>query len=470
MTEGRSGEENREAMRRDLQRALVQSDVESPEAAARRAQESRELAELADAPRLKRWRHYFGLVGPGFLQSAMTLGGGTAASSLFMGAAFGYRLLWVAPVSMLLGIVVLAAVSWQTLSTGERPFASMARHAGTPLAWAWAIGALLASIVWHFPQYALASAVLVDIGDLAGQPDIPPFGAALLVLLWALVTSIFYGRSPAGVRAYERILKYMVWGIVLAFGWVVVRTGIHDWKALFEGFFIPGIPERRGEIDPRVLVTAGLSASVGVNMLFLYPYSLLARGWGREHRGLAGFDLVVGTFLPYVLAASLMIIATANTLHPWDATALAPVDAARGLADEVGPTTGRLIFNLGVLGMAMSSISLHMICAGFVAVELFGVEVGSWRYRLATLLPTPGVLGPLLWKKLLWLPVPTTIICGLFLPLAYLGFIKLQTTRAYLGSDMPRGRKGVLWVGGMVLATLVLVAFLADYLKRKLIG
>lgn len=453
---------------RALRRALVQSESDGD--AARLAEERRALEEVAAGPRGRRWRHYLGLVGPGFLQSAMTLGGGTAASSLFMGAAFGYRLLWVAPVAMLLGMVVLMAVSHQTLSTGARPFAAMRRYAGPSFAWAWALGALIASVVWHFPQYALASAVLVDMGELAGLEGVPPFAAALLVLVWAIVTSVFYGRSPAGVRRYERLLKYMVWGIVFAFGWVVLRTGIRDWGALLEGFFIPGIPEARGDIDPWVLVTAGLSAAVGVNMLFLYPYSLLARGWGREHRGLARFDLVLGTFVPYVLAASLMIIATANTLYPWEETRLAPIDAARGLAEHVGPVSGRMIFNLGVLAMAMSSISLHMICAGFVAVELFGVEVGSWRYRLATLLPTPGVLGPLLWKKLFWLPVPTTIICGLFLPLAYLGFLKLQRSEAYLGKDAPRGRRRTAWTVGLLVATLVLVVFLVDFLRRKVLA
>ena len=45
-------------------------------------------------------QRYLKLLGPGYLQSAMTLGGGTASASLFAGAVFGYQLLWVAPVAM----------------------------------------------------------------------------------------------------------------------------------------------------------------------------------------------------------------------------------------------------------------------------------------------------------------------------------------------------------------------------------
>ena len=101
------------------------------------------LARVSGEPLGTRLRAYFRLLGPGYLQSAMTLGGGTASSALFAGAIFGYELLWVAPFSMLLGLCMLAAVSWQTLSTGMRPWPAMREYAGAPFAWAWAIGALL---------------------------------------------------------------------------------------------------------------------------------------------------------------------------------------------------------------------------------------------------------------------------------------------------------------------------------------
>ena len=41
--------------------------------------------------------------GPGWLQGAMTLGGGSAITSLSIGAMFGYEYLWVQPVAMLIG-------------------------------------------------------------------------------------------------------------------------------------------------------------------------------------------------------------------------------------------------------------------------------------------------------------------------------------------------------------------------------
>jgi len=420
------------------------------------------------------WQRAWGFLrrgGPGYLQSALTLGGGTAATMLFAGAAFGYGLLWVAPVSMLLGIVIMAAVAHQTLSTGMRPFEAMRRYAGPVFAWGFAGGAVLSSIIWHFAQYSLGAAVIHDMGAAAGQ-EIPQWMGGVLILAVAVAWAFAYGRSQTALRWFESSLKVLVWGIVGCFGLVVLKTGIADPAALLKGFIPFQFPEAANGVQASTVVVGGLAAAVGANMLFLYPYTLLARGWGRHHRRLARFDLIAGMFLPYMLATALMVIATANTFYYGDfeftGTNLSPVQAAQALSGVVGEGLGRWIFNLGILGMAVSSIILQMVCCGFVATEVLGWRFGSARYRLACLLPAPGVLGAVLWKDIaLWVAVPTTLLCGFMLPLAYLGFIKLQRSAAYQGSDLLRGPRATAWVGGMVLATLTLTVFLVWYAMTK---
>jgi len=438
------------------------------------ASERMALAALEGKSLGERVRGYWKLIGPGYMQSAMTLGGGTATSALFAGALFGYDLLWVAPVAMLLGVLMLSVIAHQTLSTGMRPFAAMCRYAGKPIAWGWALGALLASIIWHFPQYSLASACLVDMGEVVGVEGLSPSLMGFVVLAWALGLSYLYGGSPRLVRAYEQVLKFTVWGIILAFGAVVLKTGVEDFGALAAGFVPGSFGEESNGMAAFTLILAGLSAAVGINMVFLYPYSLLARGWGREHRGLARFDLWSGMFIPYILAASLITIAAANTLHidpSYDGTKLAPVDFSHSLAQVVGPTLGRVVFNIGVLAMALSTITLHMLCTGFVCTEIFGLEVGGKGYRLATLLPVPGVLGSVYWSDIaVYLAVPTSIFCGLFLPLAYFGFIRLQMRRDYLGDDRPSGTSGRLLLAGMIVTTLFLTGMLAKGVYEKVPG
>ncbi|MCA8972774.1 MAG: divalent metal cation transporter, partial [Planctomycetes bacterium] len=429
------------------------------------------LEELEARPRVARFFGYLRLGGPGYLQSAMTLGGGTAASALFAGAVFGYRLLWLAPVAMALGVVMLAAVSWQTLSTRERPYVAMQNHASKGLAFAWALGALFASIIWHFPQYSLASASLADLVDFAGgKPDetTEAWPLAFPLLVVSILASLAYAHSRRALRFYETFLRFTVWGIVICFASVVILEIEHvDVSAMARGFVsfeIPGthVASDGSEIHGWEIVLSGLSAAVGVNMVFLYPYTLLARGWGKAHRRLAIHDLLFGMLVPYVLATSLMIIATATTLHVSSfevGKSLSPLAAAKALEGIAGQGFARVALDVGFIGMALSSITLHMVCAGFACCELFGWRLGGKRHLIATLLPTPGVLGPLLWKDMsVYLAVPANVICMLFLPAAYIGFTVLQTRKDYLGSDRPGGFGGRLWWIAMAATSVGLLA------------
>ncbi|UCH35532.1 MAG: divalent metal cation transporter [Armatimonadota bacterium] len=461
-----------EEQRTDLKRGLPMVRALDPEAAER---DKAELERMARLPTLSRWAGYWRRIGPGWLQSALTLGGGSAGSSLFAGALFGYQLLWVQPVAMLLGIIMMSAIAYQTLSTRARPFDAMKAYVHPTIAWAWALGSLAATLIWHFPQYALAGAVVQDMADLAGAA-IPTWPVGLVILVLATAITWSYGRGIKGIRLYERLLRYMVWLIVISFALVVIRTGVRDWGELLRGYFTFHIPR-----DPRgVSVMMGaFGAAVGINMTFLFPYTLLARGWGRNYRGLARFDLMTGMLLPFVLATSLMIIATANTLPgtvdiPATGISLPAKSAAQALAPLAGPFFARVIFNLGVLGMVLSTITLHMLASAFIICEMLNWEPVGWRYRLASLVIAPGMLGTVLWKNLLWVAVPTSAICGVLLPIAYIAFLVLHNRRAYMGDAKPVGTRAWLWNLGMIAAVVAsassagyfIYTAVPDYLSR----
>ncbi|MCA9300437.1 MAG: divalent metal cation transporter, partial [Phycisphaerales bacterium] len=421
-------------------------------------------------------------MGPGYMQSAMTLGGGTAFASIFAGAAFGYQLLWVPLVGMGLGIIVLAAVAHQTLSTDEDPYQAMKRHAGAFFAISWGVAAILSSIIWQFAQYALASSMLVLLLDNAGISGVPRWVAGLVALAWCVVIGLMYDRSARLVRVYENVLKGMVWVIILCFAFVVFRTGVPEPGRLVQGF-VPSIPEAWSKetsspISATTVIVAGLAAAVGVNMLFVYPYSLRRREWGREHRRFAQFDLVFGMLVPYVIAATLITVSAASVLHFQDPTLfegqkISPDRVALILADadRLGPVAGVWIFGLGVLAMALSSITMQMLCSGFACETMFGWKRGTPLHAVGTLLPAIGVLGAVFWNDItLYVALPTTIICGGLMPIAYIGFIILQRSRSYLGKDRPEGAGGAIWILGMVVATIVLVTFLVLEFVNKVPG
>ena len=209
-------------------------------------------------------------------------------------------------------------------------------------------------------------------------------------------------------------------------------------------------------------------------MLFVYPYTLRKNGWGRAHRRLARYDLIFGMFIPFTIAVSLMVIASASVFHfgegGFAGSKIHPAKAAEIFAspDRLGPVVGLWIFGLGILAMALSSITMQMLASGFAGVKLFGVRENSAGHRFFILLPAIGVFGAVVWSDIApWVAVPTNVICGLFLPASYLGFALLQRNRSYLGADTPGNPLATWWIGGMLLGTIVLTVFLATVVVEQ---
>jgi Mn2+/Fe2+ NRAMP family transporter len=441
------------------------------------AKEQAELRDLQTKGVFAKFKWYFSKSGPGWMQSAMTLGGGSAMASLFAGAFLQYKILWVQPLAMILGIIMLSALAHQTLSRKMRPFYAMKEFLHPSIAWAWAISALVATVIWHFPQYALAAGMSDDIiKALTGitiesetKQTILLLALGFLFLGIGTFISWNYGSGRKGIKLFENIIKSVIWFIILCFAAVVIHSGFSEkgieWGKVFSGFspydFSAG--EWNFPSDPKgiQIVMAGFSAAVGINMTFLFGYSYLAKGWGKEHRGLAKFDLITGMLIPYTLATSLMVIAAGCTIYGTGGhEGLTPIKAAAMLEGAGIPhVLSRLIFGLGIIGMAMNAITLHMLVSGFAACEIFGVEPGGWKYKLACLTPAPGLLGVIIWKYIgAWIAIPTSAICLVMLPIAYIGFFLLNNSEKYMGEDKPRGAKAVVWNSAMLFAILVTVA------------
>jgi hypothetical protein len=345
------------------------------------------------------------------------------------------------------------------LTTGERPYRAFGREFSYVLAFLWALGTIVASVIWHFPQYGLAAAAARDLAYVAGASEdsnvvyyVVSFGIGIAILAINIFTTWNYGSHARGIKLYEWFLRSVIGLVIISFGIVVIGTGI-NWPELFKGFFAFRIPEAEGTIT---IILGAIGAAVGINMTFLYPYSLLAKGWGKKHKTLARWDLGMSMFLPFVLVTSLVIIAMGNTIYDPSAgvrTGMKPVEAAQSLTSVMGTGLGRVIFDLGFIGMTCGAISTHMVVCGFTVCEMFGLKYTVKRYRMSTLVPAIGILGVVTTTPM-WLPVAASAICLTMLPVAYLMFFVLNSNRGYIGGAVGRGVKREVF-------TLILLAALA---------
>jgi hypothetical protein len=207
-------------------------------------------------------------------------------------------------------------------------------------------------------------------------------------------------------------------------------------------------------------------------------------------------------FIPFVLATSCVIIASANQFHgelpdgfkieegrvvpaadakdafesalnkrpaaeSGDATleeqklaaAMLKRDAgalSRSLEQLFGDGTlfANIIFGFGVAAMALSTISLLMLISGFCICEILDVPPTGWTHRIGCLAAASGVLWPILWtgKARFWLAVVTSNFGMVLLPIAYITFLFLMNQKSLLKGDMPAGGRRLLYNLLMIVA------------------
>jgi hypothetical protein len=488
---------------------------------------------------------YTKLSGPGWLQSAITLGGGSLASSLFLGVLAGYSLLWLQPIAIVLGIIMLSAISHVTLSTGQSPFVSINNEINPVLGWGWAIATIMANIVWCLPQFTLGTAAVTQ--NLI--PALNNTGGKVFVVLTLLVIAGIviwaYDRGNKGVKVFDLILKIMVGLVVISFFGVVVKMGTAGnlaWGEIAQGF-IPNLSllnqpdevymsflNKTGDFRAfwedkivnmqRDVMIAAAATAVGINMTFFMPFVLLNRKWGREHRGLAKFDLWTALLIPYVVATSCVVIAAGSQfngkpesayqdyenriLHPNlvkgynqfiterlelefgkdQFSNLAPVQKkeqflvvpesdkqlaamlvkrdAFNLAASLeslmeNKTFSHYIFGIGVVGMALSTIIILMTINGHAICEVLGKPHKGPVFLAGAYVAGIGVLGPFVWSDAaFWLAVPTSILGFTLIPVAYLSFFLLINSKKVLGRERPKGLGRIIWNIGLLLSLSIM--------------
>ena len=313
---------------------------------------------------------YLRLSGPGWLQSAITLGGGSLGSALYLGMIGGTDLLWVQLVAIIAGVVMLSAISYVTLSTGKRPFPAINQYINPVLGVGWITATILANMIFILPQFSLCyDAIDKNLGGeqfLAENGYAQPMVSALLLIL--ALTIVFMNFKPGWAsKTFDLILKAMVGFVVLCFVFAVYKLAqTLDWATIFSGYLpnpfqwtsaAGSLPDHLADLPDDLktywsdkivsrqqgVLISSAAAAVGINMTFLLPYSMIARGWDRTFRGLARWDLVTGMAIPFVLVTSCIVITSAHAFHAKADLAILSANAdAVATSDFFGKVSGTI--------------------------------------------------------------------------------------------------------------------------------
>lgn len=478
---------------------------------------------------LSKTLHYARLSGPGWIQAAVTLGGGTLVGALYLGVIGGYEFLWLQPLAMFCGVIMLMAISHVTLSQEkleDRPFELAKRHITPTLAWGWLIATVIADVVFCTAQFALGADAIQ--GNLGGS-SLNPYLISSILFLAVMLLIWQFSKEGKASTIIDNFIKSLVAIIVLAFMGVVVvlmfKEAI-DWRALgaglipdFSALFKPTdsyqpFIEKAGDYslfwekyiadNQRNIIIGAFGTAVGINMTFLLPYSLMKKKWGKAQRELARFDIVLGLLVPFILAASCLIISTASQFHAKkngvvnetayfevldqrlaaehegfaekaaaeklrlrsnapqadkDLSTMLAKRNANDLAEALRPFLGnssQLIFGIGVLAMALSTMLVHTMINGYAISEAFGQPGQQKLFLIGAAIPAiSGLLSPMIWTGTVKaaIVVPASVIATTLLPISYLIFLLLMNSKKALGDDLPKQRTLINTL--LIFATLI---------------
>lgn len=460
----------------------------------------------------KRSFKYALLSGPGWIQAAVTLGGGTLVSALYLGVIGGFEFLWLQPLAMLCGVLMLGALSYITLSVKERPFVLAKKRVSPALAWGWLLATVVANVVFCASQFALGTDAVQNNLGLEINPFII---TSILFIVSSTLIWLFSGKGKSA-QIIDQIIKALVAIIVLAFivvvilliakgevAWNQIGKGLlPDFGALFHPTdsyqtFIDATADYKSfwssyiTKSQRNIIIGAFGTAVGINMTFLLPYTILKRKWGKQDRELARFDLVLGLLIPFILGASALIIASASQFHANENAsvntqayhevldtrlafehqgyasyaperkvelrmAISPADKkmavmlskrnAKDLAVALEPFLGRwsqLIFGIGILAMALSTMLVHMMMNGYAISEALNSFGNRKVFFLGALIPAfMGLLSPIIWSGSIKsaLVIPASVIATTLLPIAYLIIMLLLNSKSALKSELPKKR------------------------------
>ncbi|TVP76300.1 MAG: hypothetical protein EA353_12280 [Puniceicoccaceae bacterium] len=465
---------------------------------------------------LGRLAGYSKLTGPGWLQSAVTLGGGSLAGALYLGVIAGYSLMWLQPLAMLCGVAMLMALAHVSLSSQNTPFDSVKNSISPLLAWGWLGATLIANIVFCTAQSSLGVAT---VQQNLGFKGVNPYIITMILSVIAFASASLYAMGSNAVAKVELILKLLVAMVMISFAAaasMLLFSGKVDFLSILAGL----IPNPKSLFQPaetlqpliaatgnaaefwdayitdiqRDRIIAAFGTAVGINMTFLLPYTLIKRGWIKVHRELSRFDLVLALFVPFSIATALLVISSASAFHAQDLDVLdadgrpfptmeagyyrtletrlnamgdapaepvairAAADAlpeaerrlaaalsnrdAKQLATTLSPLMGErganLVFGIGILAMALSTMMVHMLMNGFAISQAVGRPGATKPFIIGASMPALlAIFAPLAWTgdAKTALLIPAAVIATVFLPIAYLSILLLMNSKSVLARE-----------------------------------
>ncbi len=340
------------------------------------------------------FREYLTSFGPGIVVVLTWLGAGDIVEVGVAGGNYGYALMWVVVVAILMRFLFVSLIAKYQLCNqyGEGVLDGLARlHTAYPL-----ILTLAAVVMGHI----YGSYMTVGIGEacvnLTGRGQTWQWALGCSAIALAIVFRPVYRRVEWIFKVFLALLSISFLGTAI---WVGPSlTGILKGTCAFK------LPPQSGPFGS-LLIAIGMIGAVGGSLMNLvYPYFIEAKGWrGPEYRRVQLYDFLLAIVVMIILDLAIWTLG-AELLHPARLTIEHMSDLPRLLSQVLGEG-GWVLFYLGIFAAVFTSLighALGLACLGSHGYLRWkggvGAKLDDYRTRpLYLWIASWCLVSPLIW-------------------------------------------------------------------------
>jgi Mn2+/Fe2+ NRAMP family transporter len=303
-------------------------------------------------------------MGPGIVVVLTWLGAGDIVNSAMAGGNYGYALMWVFVLCLMVRYLFVSTVAKYQLSNerGET---------------------VLGGLVKVHPLYApFVLLCVLGVGHAVGAYLLTGAAVACVRLtglghprVWAVVLCVlaYYIAFRPVYRRIEKVFFFLVGVLSICFLTLAAWSGPSP-GGLAKGLLGFAVPETVGRFDTTTLMLSMLGAVAGGLANLMYPYFIREKGWiTAEHRRVQQYDLLLGIAVLILLDLAVWVVG-AEILHPRGIHVVDVESLARLLGEVLGGF-GTTLFYVAILAALFSNILGTASAYAYLGSDAYGY----WR-------------------------------------------------------------------------------------------
>lgn len=286
------------------------------------------------------------LLGPGIIAVLSWLGAGDLITSSVAGASYGYAMMWVLAVSLLLRFLIVNIIARFQLCNNQGMTILQGYAQLHPL------------FAWFMFGYALLMGHLINAYMIKGAGEAlamllhveQPLLCSLVVVIavWLLVGRNIYSLI-------EGVMKVLLAVMTLAFLALALMSS-PDVFGILKGTIGFSIPPDEGVHGAVLVAVSVIGAVAGSIANFVHPYVMREKGWtGPQHKRMQRNDLLFAVMVGIIINLAIWVVG-AEILRPNGVEVKTLSDLGKAMEMFFGPL-GWYVFFIGVFATLFASIA-----------------------------------------------------------------------------------------------------------------